>query len=69
MDLKQFNSRKISLISLVQTQLYLFHHAPDASDDQLDQLGEYWAAYDDLPVQLAKEGDTVVLESGLLVSK
>lgn len=41
--------------------LYLFHHAPDASDDSLDELGAYWAEYDELPVFLARENDTIDL--------
>lgn len=49
--------------------LYLFHHAPDASDDQLDQLGEYWAAYNELQVIVSKEGEKYDLGSKFLVSK
>lgn len=42
--------------------LCLFHHAPDASDDELDALGAQWAAYDGLEVSLAREGEIVDLE-------
>lgn len=43
-------------------RLFLFHHAPDASDDDLDALGERWAAADTaLPVELAREGAVVSL--------
>ena len=60
----------VKLCELVGSKsLYLFHHAPDASDDQLDELASYWAEYDTLPVRLAKEGETIVLNSEVLVSK
>lgn len=42
-------------------QVCLFHHAPDASDDDLDRLGERWAQYDRAPVFLAREGMVVDL--------
>ncbi|MEC7985542.1 MAG: MBL fold metallo-hydrolase [Myxococcota bacterium] len=47
-------------------QLYLFHHAPDASDDQLDELADYWSKYDGgkdgiLRVKLAAEKDCIDL--------
>ena len=42
-------------------KLYLFHHAPDASDAMLDELGEYWKSYDGLDVRLARELDTIEL--------
>lgn len=42
--------------------LCLFHHAPEASDDDLDALAEHWAAYDGLEVSLAREGRVVDLE-------
>ncbi len=41
--------------------LALFHHLPDASDDDLDALRDKWAAVTDLRVTLAREGDTVDL--------
>lgn len=42
--------------------LVLFHHAPDASDDELDALAEKWAAHQSLRVTLAREGGVVDLE-------
>jgi phosphoribosyl 1,2-cyclic phosphodiesterase len=43
-------------------QLYLFHHAPDATDADLDLLGEQWAAETRLVVRVAREGTDVNLE-------
>ena len=40
----------------------LFHHAPDAEDDDLDALGERWASHDGVEVFLAREGAIVDLE-------
>jgi phosphoribosyl 1,2-cyclic phosphodiesterase len=43
--------------------LYLFHHAPDASDDELDALGARWSDRSDgLEIRLAREGVDVNLE-------
>ncbi len=44
--------------------LYLFHHAPDASDDALDALGESWSAHLRPQVRMAREGLTVDLGEG-----
>jgi phosphoribosyl 1,2-cyclic phosphodiesterase len=53
----------VKLCELVGAKsLYLFHHAPDATDDQLDDLGVYWSDYESLPVRLAKENDTIDLD-------
>ncbi len=43
-------------------RLYLFHHAPDASDGDLDQLGEHWADHTAPNVRVAREGGEVNLE-------
>ena len=37
-------------------RLFLFHHAPDATDDDLDRLAEYWAPHVNPLVELAREG-------------
>ena len=42
-------------------KLYLFHHAPDASDASLDELAAYWSSYDGLEVHLARELETISL--------
>lgn len=42
--------------------LWLFHHAPDASDTDLDALAERWAQHENPRVRLAREGLTVNLE-------
>lgn len=43
--------------------LALFHHAPDATDDDLDRLRDRWSAgYDGMKVVLATEGADVDLE-------
>lgn len=46
--------------------LYLFHHAPDATDAELDELASHWAAYrspsTELRIHLAREGLEVNLE-------
>ena len=42
--------------------LVLFHHAPDASDEDLDALAEKWADQVGPRVTLAKEGQVVDLE-------
>ncbi|MFZ5481077.1 MAG: MBL fold metallo-hydrolase [Myxococcota bacterium] len=42
--------------------LYLFHHAPDASDADLDALAEQWASHAEPHVRLAREGLVVDLE-------
>lgn len=42
--------------------LVLFHHAPDATDDQLDELAAEWAEHANPRVTLAREGDVVDLE-------
>lgn len=42
-------------------KLALFHHAPEASDDELDELGEHWAKHSGLEIFLAREGVTVDL--------
>ena len=42
----------------------LFHHAPDATDDELDRLGDLWATHDGPRVFLAREGMTVDLTGG-----
>jgi phosphoribosyl 1,2-cyclic phosphodiesterase len=41
--------------------LYLFHHAPDASDDSLDALAERWSDHVGPRVRLAREGLTIDL--------
>ena len=43
-------------------RLHLFHHAPEATDDELDRLGQRWADHEGLEIALAKEGRTVDLE-------
>lgn len=40
-------------------RICLFHHAPDATDDDLDRLAERWNQADGPPVFLAREGMTV----------
>lgn len=42
--------------------LYLFHHAPEATDSFLDELAEAWADSSDPVVRLAREGGGVDLE-------
>lgn len=42
-------------------RLALFHHAPEASDDELDQLAAKWSQHAGLEVFLAREGVTVDL--------
>lgn len=42
-------------------RICLFHHAPDASDADLDALGARWADHDGPPIFLAREGLTVDL--------
>jgi phosphoribosyl 1,2-cyclic phosphodiesterase len=42
--------------------LYLFHHAPEATDEQLDALAESWADSVEPVVRLAREGGSVDLE-------
>jgi ribonuclease BN (tRNA processing enzyme) len=42
--------------------LVLFHHAPDASDDELDALEEHWSSASEPSVSLAREGDTVSVQ-------
>jgi len=42
--------------------LVLFHHAPDASDDELDALAAEWADHEAPRVTLAREGEVVDLE-------
>ncbi|MFT4627517.1 MAG: phosphoribosyl 1,2-cyclic phosphodiesterase [Myxococcota bacterium] len=43
--------------------LVLFHHLPDASDDDLDRLAETWAGHERPRVTLAREGETVQMGS------
>lgn len=43
-------------------RLALFHHSPDASDDDLDALGARWADHRDPGVFVAREGGSVDLE-------
>lgn len=43
-------------------RLYLFHHAPDATDEKLDALRVAWAAHRDPVVHIAQEGGVVDLE-------
>jgi phosphoribosyl 1,2-cyclic phosphodiesterase len=43
-------------------ELWLFHHAPDASDADLDALGESWANHRSVRVRVAREGVIVNLE-------
>lgn len=53
----------VALCQLAKVKtLYLFHHAPDASDAYLDTLAERWAAHSGLKVLLAREGLDVDLE-------
>lgn len=42
-------------------RLALFHHSPEASDDELDLLGDRWAQHAGLDVFLAREGVSVDL--------
>jgi phosphoribosyl 1,2-cyclic phosphodiesterase len=42
--------------------LYLFHHAPDASDEDMDRLAARWQDYAPLRVRVAREGVDVDLE-------
>jgi len=42
--------------------LVLFHHAPDATDEQLDRRAEAWAGTTAPRVSLAREGETVLVE-------
>lgn len=42
-------------------KLLLFHHAPDASDDDLDRLAEVWSTAVEPRVELAREGMELVL--------
>jgi phosphoribosyl 1,2-cyclic phosphodiesterase len=42
--------------------LYLFHHAPDATDADLDMLAEHWAGHTRVRVRVAREGQEVNLE-------
>jgi phosphoribosyl 1,2-cyclic phosphodiesterase len=43
-------------------ELYLFHHAPDATDADLDALAEHWAGHAPTRVRVAREGLVVNLE-------
>ena len=43
-------------------QVALFHHAPDASDEALDQLAAKWSTATEPRVFLAREGVTLDLE-------
>ena len=43
-------------------RLVLFHHAPDATDDELDALAARWAEHRDPVVVLAREGEALDLE-------
>jgi phosphoribosyl 1,2-cyclic phosphodiesterase len=43
-------------------ELYLFHHAPDASDSDLDALAEHWSQHTSPRVVVAREGLVVNLE-------
>lgn len=43
-------------------QLFLFHHAPDATDDDLDALAATWAEHREPLVSLAREGMEVTFE-------
>ncbi len=42
-------------------RLLLFHHLPDASDAELDELDEAWSGHDAPKVTLAREGQTLEL--------
>ena len=42
--------------------LMLFHHSPDATDEQLDAVSSHWATHVAPRVSLAKEGSTVHVE-------
>ena len=42
-------------------RLVLFHHAPDYSDDILDDLAAKWAVYENLDVSVAQEGKVIDL--------
>ena len=44
------------------SQLYLFHHSPGASDEQLDELKARWMDHTNPVVRIAQEGRTVDLE-------
>jgi phosphoribosyl 1,2-cyclic phosphodiesterase len=41
--------------------LVLFHHLPDATDEDLDHLAIRWSTHQDPRVTLAREGDTIVI--------
>ncbi|MEC8277776.1 MAG: hypothetical protein VX026_08675, partial [Myxococcota bacterium] len=41
--------------------LVLFHHSPDASDEQLDSLAEYWSNEEALKVSVAMENKVIDL--------
>jgi len=43
-------------------RLGLFHHAPDASDEALDQLAVQWCDHPTIDVHMAQEGKVVDLE-------
>jgi phosphoribosyl 1,2-cyclic phosphodiesterase len=40
--------------------LVLFHHAPDATDDEVDARAARWASTEGLRVSCAREGETIV---------
>lgn len=42
--------------------LILFHHSPDATDDELDSISTFWSSNQSPRVSLAKEGSTVHVE-------
>lgn len=44
-------------------RIALFHHAPDASDADLDRLAAHWAQHDGPEVILAREGMTIDLSA------
>lgn len=53
----------VALSKVAQVRhLVLFHHAPDASDEDLDALAAEWADHAEPRVTLAREGDVVDLE-------
>lgn len=42
--------------------LVLFHHRPNATDDEMDRMERQWKEYGDLRVSVAREGDSVPIE-------
>jgi ribonuclease BN (tRNA processing enzyme) len=43
-------------------KLMLFHHLPDATDDELDALAERWSTHTGPEVGVAREGEVITVE-------